>query len=152
MDDGRPAILLGEGLAHWRWRRGYVENVAFAIALAVADERAAGRIYNIGEDEALSMVEWVEEIGRVAGWKGEVVVMPEDRLPDHLRADINTDQHLVADTVRLRRELGCDEPVSREEALRRTIVWERAHPPAEIDGSAPYPASYYPTLENTCRN
>ncbi len=51
MADGRPAILLEEAQAQWRWTRGYVENVAAAIALAAIDERAAGRIYNIGEAE-----------------------------------------------------------------------------------------------------
>jgi hypothetical protein len=34
MDDGRPAILLDEAYARWRWARGYVENIAHAIALA----------------------------------------------------------------------------------------------------------------------
>jgi nucleoside-diphosphate-sugar epimerase len=131
MDDGRPAILLDEGLAHWRWTRGFVENVAYAIALAVGAERAAGRIYNVGEADALSMAEWVGEIGQVAGWRGKVVIVPRDRLPAHLMVDINTDQHLVVDTSRIRNELGYDEPVSREEALKRTIAWERAHPPDE---------------------
>src|SRR6266704_805124 len=49
MDDKRPVILLDEAEAQWRWTHGYVENVADAIALAVTDERAAGRIYNVGE-------------------------------------------------------------------------------------------------------
>lgn len=44
MDDGRRAILLGEAQYEWRWTRGYVEDVAAAIALAATDERAAGRI------------------------------------------------------------------------------------------------------------
>jgi hypothetical protein len=34
MDDGRPVILLDEAYARWRWARGYVENIAHAIALA----------------------------------------------------------------------------------------------------------------------
>src|SRR5207245_3622465 len=33
MDDGRPAILLDENQARWRWSHGYVENIAAAIAL-----------------------------------------------------------------------------------------------------------------------
>jgi hypothetical protein len=37
MDDRRPAILLDEEIARWRWTRSYVENVAVAIALAVAE-------------------------------------------------------------------------------------------------------------------
>lgn len=133
MDDGRPAILLGKGLAGWRWTRGYVENVAAALALAVTDERAIGRIFNVGEADALSTAEWVREIGRAAGWNGEVVAVPEGRLPPHLTTDVNTVQHLVADTGRIRRELGYDEPVSRDETLVRTIAWERAHPPDEVD-------------------
>ncbi len=58
-----------------------------------------------------------------------------DWLPgvQHLTASINTDQHLVADTTRIREELGYGELVSQDEALRRTIAWERAHPPDEVD-------------------
>ncbi len=35
MDDGREIVLLEESRARWLWTRGYVENVADAIALAV---------------------------------------------------------------------------------------------------------------------
>ncbi len=133
MEDGRRAILLEEGMAAWRWTRGYVENVAEAVALAVTDERASGRIYNVGEEEALSESEWVRAIGQAAGWRGEVVVMPEGWMPEHLVADMNTAQHLVVDTGRIRKELGYREVVSRAEALRRTVSWERANPPKEAD-------------------
>lgn len=84
MDEGRAGILLGEGMASWRWTHGYVEDVAAAITLAVVDERAAGRIYNVGEPAPLTWAEWVREIGRVVGWNGEIVPMPKDRLPKHL--------------------------------------------------------------------
>jgi nucleoside-diphosphate-sugar epimerase len=135
MDDGRPAILLGERLSRWRWTRGYVENIAAAVALAVSDQRAAGRVYNVGEAEALTELEWVRRVGAVAGWKGEVIVVPEDRLPGHLKMGLDTDQHLVISTSRIREELGYEEPVAREEALRRTVAWERDNPPEEIDPS-----------------
>jgi hypothetical protein len=39
MEDGRPAILAEESFAGWRATRGYVENVAVAIASAVLNER-----------------------------------------------------------------------------------------------------------------
>ena len=52
MDDGRPAILMTPRNARWRAPRGYVENVAAAIALAATDDRAAGQIYNVADDEA----------------------------------------------------------------------------------------------------
>ncbi len=127
MDDGRRAILLEYTFALWRWTRAYVENVAAAVALAVTDERAAGRVYNVGESEALTYADWVRAIGRAAGWPGEVIVLPEGRLPPQLRPpDGDYEQHLLADTGRIRWELGYDEPVPLDEALRRTVAWERA--------------------------
>jgi hypothetical protein len=43
----------------------------------------------------------------------------------------NTAQHLVASSERIRTELGYRELLPREEAIRRTIEWERANPPAQ---------------------
>jgi nucleoside-diphosphate-sugar epimerase len=131
MDDGRPVILLDERLAAWRASRGFTENVALAVVLAVTDERAAGRVYNVGETEAPSEAEWVQQIGRAAGWAGEVIVVPRDQSPPHLVPGHDTDQDWVVDTSRIRAELGYAEEVPRDEALHRTIAWERAHPPSE---------------------
>lgn len=126
MDDGRPAILLEETFARWRWTRAYVENVAAAVALAVDDARAIGRIYNAGEADALSYADWLSAVGRAAGWRGEVVVVPDGRLPAQLLPpDGDYHQDLVADTSRLRWELGYVESVGRDESLRRAIGWER---------------------------
>ncbi len=139
MDDGQPAILLLRKEAGWRWSRAYVENAAAAIVLAILDERAAGRVYNVAEPEALSEPEWVRKIGEIAGWQGELVLVEPERLPpdlplpSHLQASYNFAQDLVADTTRIRQELGYREPVPLEEALRRTVEWERANPPEKLD-------------------
>jgi nucleoside-diphosphate-sugar epimerase len=133
MDDKRPAILLDQGFAQWRWTRGYVENVALAICLAITDTEAAGRIYNVGEADALSMADWVKAIGEAAHWRGEIIQLPAERLPAHLRVDFDTRQHLVADTTRIRAELGYSEIVNRDIAIQHTIAWERANPPKRID-------------------
>jgi len=133
MDDNRPAILLDEAEAQWRWTHGYVENVAAAIALAVTDERAAGRIYNVGEPFTFTMAEWVGKIGQVAGWQGRIVLVPPGRLPEPLRWGIDAQQNIVVDSTRLRKELGYEETVDLDQALRRAVAWERANPPREID-------------------
>jgi nucleoside-diphosphate-sugar epimerase len=133
MDDGRRVILLEENEARWRWTHGYVENVADAVVLAITDERAANRIYNVGEEESLTRAEWVKRIGEAAGWHGEVRAVPKDELPGHLKSPTGYEYDLVVDTRRIRAELGYEERLSREEALRRTVAWERANPPAEID-------------------
>jgi nucleoside-diphosphate-sugar epimerase len=156
MDDERPAILLDEAHAAWRWSRGYVEDVAHAIALAVTDERAAGRIYNVAYSETLSEAEWVQAIARVNGLVGadlgvrptqstrleagtarrsnvEVIALPSDQLPESLRRDmLDFTQQYEVDSTRIRRELGYSEKVPFAEALRRTIAWERANPPEQI--------------------
>lgn len=85
MDDGRPAILLEETFAHWHWVRGYVENVAAAVALAVQDVRATGRVYNVAEPAAYTEAEWVRRIGASVGWAGRVVSAPDETLPESLR-------------------------------------------------------------------
>jgi nucleoside-diphosphate-sugar epimerase len=131
MDDGRQAILLEDGFAGWRVTRGYVENVAAAIAAAVVSERAAGRIYNVGETLALTEKEWVTSLGDVVGWDGDVVVLPDERVPEALRFQGNPAQHWVLDTSRISEELDFEEPVHFREALRRTVAWERLHMPEE---------------------
>jgi nucleoside-diphosphate-sugar epimerase len=127
MFDGRPAILLADGQARWRWTRAYVENVAAAIVVAVTDGRAAGGIYNAGDDRTPTEKEWVEQLGAAAGWRGKVVIVPPDELPVHLRQPVDWRYDLHTSTVRIRRELGYEESVSAEEAVERTIAWERMH-------------------------
>ena len=133
MDDKRPAILMDVAEALWRWTHGYVENVADAIAMAVTNDRAAGRIYNVGEPFTFTMAEWVGKVGQTAGWQGRVVSVSNGRLPEPLRWGINAEQDIVVDSSRIRRELGYEEQVDLEEALKRTVAWERANPPKEID-------------------
>lgn len=133
MDDGRRFIILEENEVKWRWTHGYVENVAEAIVLAIIDQRAANRIYNVGEEDALARAEWIKLIGQIAGWNGEVIALPKDQLPEHLKSPTGFEYDLYVDTTRIRKELGYKERISREEALAKTIAWERANPPAEID-------------------
>jgi nucleoside-diphosphate-sugar epimerase len=133
MDDGRPAILMDEREAEWKWTHGYVENVADAIALAVTNERAAGRIYNVGEPFTFTMAEWVEKIGEAAGWPGRIVRVPQGRLPEPLSWGIDAKQDVVVDSTRIRRELGYSERTDIDQAIRRSVAWERDHPPAKVD-------------------
>jgi hypothetical protein len=81
IDDGRPFILYEQGRAAWRAPRGYVENVAAALRLAVTKEEAAGRIYNVAEAPAYSELEWARKIAAATQWKGEFMVLPNDRTP-----------------------------------------------------------------------
>src|SRR5262249_12561091 len=140
MGDARRHILFADDVAAMRTPRGYVENVAAGIALAAMSERAAGKIYNVGETESFSELEWARKIASAAGWQGEFVVLPHDKAPPHLHWPGNTAQHLVVSSEKIRRELGYQEPIARDEAIRRTIAWERGHPPETAGASFDYQA------------
>lgn len=124
MTDRRPAILLSSEMAGWRWSRGYVENIAAGIALAATDSRAAGRTYNLGEEPTPNEREWVERIGAAVGWEGRVVALPAKDLPESLRYPYDWRYDLHTSARRIGDELGFVEPISREEAMRRSADWE----------------------------
>ncbi|HWG40751.1 MAG TPA: NAD-dependent epimerase/dehydratase family protein [Candidatus Acidoferrales bacterium] len=131
IDDGRKQIIFADDVAPLRTPRGYVEDVGAAVALAATSPQAAGRIYNVCETEFFGELDWARKIAAAIGWKGEFVVLPHDRTPKHLLWPGNTAQHVVTSSERIRKELGYRELLPREEAIRRTIEWERAHPPAQ---------------------
>lgn len=132
MADSRPAIVLDSRLARLRLSRGHVENVAIAVVTAVGDERAAGRVFNVGEAHALTEAEWVRAIAAVYGWPGEIVTADAARLPAALHVPVPP-QDIVGDTSRIRGELGYAESLDPSEGLRRAIEWEleqERHEPA----------------------
>jgi nucleoside-diphosphate-sugar epimerase len=132
MDDGRRRIVFADDYAAWRTPRGCVDNVAAAIALAATSEGAAGRTYIVAEQPAFSELEWAKKIAEQAGWRGEFVVLRREQTPQHLQFPGNAEQHGDASSARIRQELGFRDPVPLEEAIRRTIAWERANPPAQV--------------------
>jgi nucleoside-diphosphate-sugar epimerase len=137
--DGRRAILFSEAMAPWRATKGYVDDVAAAIVLAAVEGAAAGRIYNVGEAETLTELEWARQVAHAMEWDGELFLLPDANLPEHLRAPGDASQAWVADTSRIRNELGFRESVDRREAVRRTVEWERRNPPA---GFSPHQFDY----------
>src|ERR1700687_4886028 len=131
--DGRSSILLPDDFAAWRGPRGYVENVAHAIALAATSDQAAGRVYNICEEPSLPELDWQARIAKQMNWPGWFVVLPRERTPKHLLLPGNAAQHVVATSERIRTELGYKELVEIEEAIQRTAAWEQRNPPSTIN-------------------
>jgi nucleoside-diphosphate-sugar epimerase len=131
IDDGRKQIIFADDIAPLRTPRGYVEDVGSAVALAATSSQSADRIYNVCETESFGELDWARKIAAATNWTGEFVVLPHDRTPRHLLWPGNTAQHIVASSERIRKELGYRELLPREEAIRRTIEWDRANPPAQ---------------------
>jgi nucleoside-diphosphate-sugar epimerase len=112
---GQTELRLPARRARWRSTRGFVDDVAAAIALCLTDERAAGRTYNLGQPAAQACTDaaWIGRVGRAAGWEG-AVLEEDDNREDPV-------QELVLDTSRLRHELGFSEALSFDEAIARTV-------------------------------
>jgi nucleoside-diphosphate-sugar epimerase len=91
----------------WRWTHGFAANVGAAVALAVADGRAAGRTYNVGEAHTPTMA---ERLARLP---------PNESVPLHEGA-FNYAQDIVYDTGAIRGELGFAEEVDETEAMLAT--------------------------------
>jgi len=140
IDDGRKQIIFADDVAPLRTPRGYVEDVGSAVALAATSPQASGRIYNVCEAESFGELDWARKIAAATNWTGEFVVLPHDRTPKHLLWPGNTAQHVVASSERIRKDLGYRELLPRDEAIRRTIEWERANPPAAPPAQFDYAA------------
>jgi nucleoside-diphosphate-sugar epimerase len=119
MDDGRPAIVLDEVMARLKCPRGFVEDVAVAIDLAIEEDRAAGRVYNVAGAVAFTEAEWVGKIGECAGWRGHVLTVPAGRIA----LPYDAAQSLATDSMRIRRELRYAEVIPSRDALEQTIAW-----------------------------
>ena len=84
MFDQQP-ILLEEEQARRCFSHGYGGNLAAAIAQAVTGDRATGCIYNLGKAFTPTLLERIQALGNLVDWHGEIVTLPKDHLPSHLR-------------------------------------------------------------------
>jgi nucleoside-diphosphate-sugar epimerase len=86
----------------------------------------------VAEQPAYSELEWARKIAELARWQGEFVVVTRERTPKHLQFPGNLAQQGDASSARIRSELGFEDPVPVEQAIRQTTEWERAHPPKNL--------------------
>ena len=135
MDDGRPAILLDETQAVWRWARGYCRGRrATRSPSRSSSEESAGRIFHVACSIGLEEAEWIRPYR--ATWSDGRARRRRCRRRSFrvaLRVDVDFRQHYDLDTSRIREELGYAEVVDERTALERTIEWERANPPDEFE-------------------
>ncbi|HZS14116.1 MAG TPA: NAD-dependent epimerase/dehydratase family protein [Candidatus Dormibacteraeota bacterium] len=128
VDARRPALLLEPTQAACRWPYVYVENAAAAIAAAVVDPRAAGRIYNVGPPLTPTNEEWTRRVAEALGWNGRIVMVPDGTLDPALGGmpDADLRHHVDVVSTRIREELDLEDPVDFATGVRRTAEYERA--------------------------
>jgi nucleoside-diphosphate-sugar epimerase len=128
--DGRPWMILADDGRGIHSRAG-ARNAAQALLLAVdRPEAAAGKAYNVADDDLVSIRQWAELVAQAAGG-----TLPIRSLPGELaspgRAVIafsyQATASCVLDTTRIREDLGYRDVQSVDDGLRETVAWMLEH-------------------------
>jgi nucleoside-diphosphate-sugar epimerase len=128
--DKRPLMILSEGglglMTH-----GYAGNLAHAVLLAVDQpEAAAGQIYNCGDDVQYTVRQIVEIVADEMNHRFELISLPAAVAYPARGVSLEiTPHHKLMDCHKIKDQLGYSDPISADEALRRTVHWYIEHQP-----------------------
>jgi UDP-glucose 4-epimerase len=111
---GAPLEIHGDGLQSRDFT--YIDNVVDANLLASQSNDAAGKVFNVGQHRAVTLLDVVELLKGMIG--------PELRW-SHLEARSGDVKHSLADISRAEHSLGYRPKVTFEEGLRRTVEYFR---------------------------
>jgi len=127
--DGRSLVVVAdEGLT--LHHHGYTENLAHAVLLAVdRPDAAAGKIFNTGDEEVLSVRQVIELVAAALDAPLEIVSMPyEIATPARPLLTQPSPAHRVLDLTRVRHDLGYHDVVPARAAIAATARWLVDHP------------------------
>jgi hypothetical protein len=127
--DGREHIVVADdGLT--LHHHGYTENLAHAVLLAVDHPDAAGQIFNVADDECLTISQVIDIVASELDHQIELVSMPwEVAVPAYPLVQQHRATHRVLDTASVRQRLGYRDLVPARVAIARTARWLAEHPP-----------------------
>lgn len=128
--DKRPLMILSEG-GLGLTTHGYAGNLAHAVLLAVdKPDAAAGQIYNCGDDVQYTIRQIVEIVADEMNHKFELISLPAAAAFPARGVSLEiTPHHKLMDCHKIKYQLGYNDPVAAEEALRRTVRWYVEHQP-----------------------
>jgi nucleoside-diphosphate-sugar epimerase len=129
LDGRRQIIVADEGLT--LHHHCYTENCAAAVVLAISrPDLSSGQIFNVGDEEVLTIRQMVELCTRELGTELEIVSLPYDlAVPAWPLLAQPLPTHRVLDLSRLHHRLGHRDAVPAREAVRRTARWLAEHAP-----------------------
>lgn len=127
--DGRPHIVVPDGgltmVTH-----GYTQNLAHAVTLPLDTDAGDGEIFNVGDDECLTVRQIIEVISAELGSALEIVDMPWDlAVPSRPLVMGFRTTHRVMGTDKLRTVLGYRDLFPAREAIAATARWLVDHRP-----------------------
>jgi dTDP-glucose 4,6-dehydratase len=121
---GGPVRIAGDGTPY----RSYLYAADLAIWLwTMLLGGPSGRVYNVGSEEAISIAALAARVTSALGSKSAIhqAQQPQPGVPA---------RRYIPSTVRARAELGLEQTVSLDEAIRRTAAWHTASTPCLAGG------------------
>lgn len=125
MAEGEQELVIPSSWANWCSTYGYIENVAAAIALTLGHPKAENRVFNVGERQSVSQLEWATRFANVLGWTG-VINQTDDPDTQFARriGGLDLTVPFKVSSSRIREELGFRDAVGQTQALVRTVASE----------------------------
>jgi nucleoside-diphosphate-sugar epimerase len=141
--DGRPRILVPDGGTTLA-THGWAGNLAHALLLAVDQpEASAGKAYNCGDLDQLTIAQIVEVVAGALGASLEPVSVPWEAAGPAKALTLSERGHRLMDLALVRHDLGYTDVLSAVEAIARTALWYADNPAgAELEERLGDPFDY----------
>jgi nucleoside-diphosphate-sugar epimerase len=129
LDGRRRIVVADDGLT--LHHHCFTDNCAAALQRAIdRPDRAAGTIFNVGDEEVLTVRQVIELCAAALGASLEIVSMPHDlAVPARPLLAQPLPTHRVLDLTRLHEQLGHRDEVPARTAVPVTAQWLAAHRP-----------------------
>ncbi|MBV1876540.1 MAG: hypothetical protein KUG79_02745 [Pseudomonadales bacterium] len=131
VQDKRREIILPEGGLSLM-SRGYAENMAHAVLLAVDQpDISAGKLYHCADEQQLTLAQWVQVIAGAMDWEFDIYSVPDEvaRTAREYFPIGTSANHQMMDIARIKAELGYTDKVAPLQALPLTVEWLLKHKP-----------------------
>ena len=119
---GQPITVFGDGTQSRSFT--YVGDVVRAMVALIAEPRAVGQVFNIGNGAEISIGELAALVKRMTGSSSEIVRVPYDQAYE---AGFEDMPRRVPDISKIRGLVGYEPSVGLEESLTRVIEYFRQH-------------------------
>jgi UDP-glucose 4-epimerase len=118
---GEPITVFGDGTQSRSF--AYVGDIVRGLLALVAEPRAVGEVFNMGNPEEVTIRELAEKVRTLTGRKSDIVLVPYDQAYE---AGFEDMPRRVPDISKIRSLVGFDPTVKLDEILRRVIDSFRA--------------------------
>lgn len=119
--DKQENYIIASSDYHKIYTFAYVENIAEAIIYSLSKNITDGKIYNLGDEKVRTWKQWSELFAKYNNFEFKFSVLPDEIMNDSKSLCNTMPQHFISDASLFSLETGFKEPISLEEAIKRTF-------------------------------